>query len=228
MNDLTPAPEDKFSFGLWTVQYPGRDPFGEPTRPPMDPVRAVREARRDRRLRHQLPRRRRGPLRHRRRRARPDPRRLPQGAGRHRPGRHHRDHQPVHPPGLQGRRLHLQPPRGTPVRAEEGHAQHRPGRRARRQGLRRLGRPRGRRVRRRPRTCTVALDRYQEAFNLLGEFVTDRGYDLQVRHRAQAQRAARRHPAADRRPRAGLHRAPSTGPSWSASTPRSGTRRWPA
>ncbi|MCW2711326.1 MAG: xylose isomerase, partial [Marmoricola sp.] len=41
MTDLTPTPEDKFSFGLWTVQYPGRDPFGDPTRAPMDPVRAV-------------------------------------------------------------------------------------------------------------------------------------------------------------------------------------------
>ncbi len=41
MTHLTPTPEDKFSFGLWTVQYPGRDPFGEPTRAPMDPVRAV-------------------------------------------------------------------------------------------------------------------------------------------------------------------------------------------
>ena len=41
--DLTPTPEDKFSFGIWTVQYPGRDPFGEPTRPPMDAVRAVHE-----------------------------------------------------------------------------------------------------------------------------------------------------------------------------------------
>ncbi len=41
MTHLTPTPEDKFSFGLWTVQYPGRDPFGDPTRPPMDPVRAV-------------------------------------------------------------------------------------------------------------------------------------------------------------------------------------------
>ena len=43
MSDLTPRPEDKFSFGLWTVQYPGRDPFGDPTRPPMDPVRAVHQ-----------------------------------------------------------------------------------------------------------------------------------------------------------------------------------------
>jgi xylose isomerase len=28
-----PQPEDRFSFGLWTVGNPGRDPFGEPVRP---------------------------------------------------------------------------------------------------------------------------------------------------------------------------------------------------
>jgi xylose isomerase len=38
-----PTPEDKFSFGLWTVGYPGRDPFGDPTRAPLDPVRALHE-----------------------------------------------------------------------------------------------------------------------------------------------------------------------------------------
>ena len=37
----TPQPSDHFSFGLWTVAYPGRDPFGEPTRAPMDPVYAL-------------------------------------------------------------------------------------------------------------------------------------------------------------------------------------------
>ena len=37
----TPTPEDKFSFGLWTVAYPGRDPFGDPTRAEMDPVHAL-------------------------------------------------------------------------------------------------------------------------------------------------------------------------------------------
>jgi xylose isomerase len=37
----TPTPADKFSFGLWTVAYPGRDPFGEPTRGEMDPVHAL-------------------------------------------------------------------------------------------------------------------------------------------------------------------------------------------
>ncbi len=31
--DYRPTPEDKFSFGLWTVGNPGRDPFGGPTRP---------------------------------------------------------------------------------------------------------------------------------------------------------------------------------------------------
>jgi xylose isomerase len=37
----TPTPADRFTFGLWTVGNVGRDPFGEPTRPPLDPVEAV-------------------------------------------------------------------------------------------------------------------------------------------------------------------------------------------
>jgi xylose isomerase len=41
--DYTPTREDKFSFGLWTVGWPGRDPFGDPTRGPLDPVVAVHE-----------------------------------------------------------------------------------------------------------------------------------------------------------------------------------------
>ncbi len=39
--ELTPRPEHRFAFGLWTVGNPGRDPFGEPTRPPLDPVESV-------------------------------------------------------------------------------------------------------------------------------------------------------------------------------------------
>jgi xylose isomerase len=31
----------RFTFGLWTVGNPGRDPFGEPTRAPLDPVESV-------------------------------------------------------------------------------------------------------------------------------------------------------------------------------------------
>lgn len=33
----TPRPEDKFSFGLWTVGWTGADPFGTATRPALDP-----------------------------------------------------------------------------------------------------------------------------------------------------------------------------------------------
>jgi xylose isomerase len=36
-----PTREDKFSFGLWTIGYNGTDPFGGPTRPPLDVVEAV-------------------------------------------------------------------------------------------------------------------------------------------------------------------------------------------
>ena len=38
---VTPTREDKFSFGLWTVGYDGADPFGGPTRAPLDVVHAV-------------------------------------------------------------------------------------------------------------------------------------------------------------------------------------------
>src|SRR4051795_13036952 len=39
---ITPRPEHHFTFGLWTVGNPGRDPFGEPTRQPVEPVDSVR------------------------------------------------------------------------------------------------------------------------------------------------------------------------------------------
>jgi xylose isomerase len=41
MADFTPQPSDKFTFGLWTVGNIGRDPFGDPVRPPLPPVEAV-------------------------------------------------------------------------------------------------------------------------------------------------------------------------------------------
>jgi xylose isomerase len=36
-----PTRADKFSFGLWTVGWQARDPFGDATRPPLDPVESV-------------------------------------------------------------------------------------------------------------------------------------------------------------------------------------------
>ncbi|MEY9967773.1 xylose isomerase [Streptacidiphilus sp. MAP12-16] len=41
MTDLTPTPADRFTFGLWTVGWQGRDPFGDATRPALDPVESV-------------------------------------------------------------------------------------------------------------------------------------------------------------------------------------------
>jgi len=38
---VTPTRDDKFSFGLWTVGYNGADPFGGPTRGPLDVVHVV-------------------------------------------------------------------------------------------------------------------------------------------------------------------------------------------
>src|SRR5690349_3495006 len=36
-----PTPADRFSFGLWTVGWEARDPFGDATRAPLDPVETV-------------------------------------------------------------------------------------------------------------------------------------------------------------------------------------------
>jgi xylose isomerase len=40
-NAYIPRPEHHFTFGLWTVGNVGRDPFGDPVRPPITPVRIV-------------------------------------------------------------------------------------------------------------------------------------------------------------------------------------------
>ena len=42
-DEYTPRPEHHFTFGLWTVGNVGRDPFGEPVRRALDPVRAVHQ-----------------------------------------------------------------------------------------------------------------------------------------------------------------------------------------
>ncbi|HZS46472.1 MAG TPA: xylose isomerase [Blastocatellia bacterium] len=41
-DNYTPRPEDKFSFGLWTVGNRGRDPFGDAVRPTLSPTDAVK------------------------------------------------------------------------------------------------------------------------------------------------------------------------------------------
>jgi xylose isomerase len=38
---IEPTPEDRFTFGLWTVGWRAADPFGDPTRAALDPVETV-------------------------------------------------------------------------------------------------------------------------------------------------------------------------------------------
>lgn len=38
---ITPTPADKFTFGLWTVGWQARDPFGDATRPPLSPFETL-------------------------------------------------------------------------------------------------------------------------------------------------------------------------------------------
>ncbi len=52
----------------------------------------------------------------------------------------------------------------------------------------------------------AAHDRYAEGIDTVAGYIKEKGYDLRIAHRAQAERAPRRHPAADRRARARLHR----------------------
>jgi xylose isomerase len=40
-SDFTPSPEDRFSFGLWTVGWQGVDVFGGAVRAPLDPLEAL-------------------------------------------------------------------------------------------------------------------------------------------------------------------------------------------
>ena len=55
-------PEHRFTFGLWTVGNPGRDPFGGPTREPVDPGRLGAQAGRARRVGRLAARRRPDPV----------------------------------------------------------------------------------------------------------------------------------------------------------------------
>ena len=42
MSEYAPSPQDRFAFGLWTIGHPGRDPFGDATRPPIAPADFLR------------------------------------------------------------------------------------------------------------------------------------------------------------------------------------------
>ncbi len=174
-----PLPEHQFTFGLWTVGNPGRDPFGEPVRDGALAGRARRAARRGRRLRRQLPRQRpRADRRDARTSATRSSRDFKKALEATGPGRADGDDQPVQRPGLQGRRLHRERPARARLRDPEDDARDRPRRRARREDLRLLGRPRGRRDRRDqgPARGAQAVPRGDRTS--CASYVKDQGYDL--------------------------------------------------
>ena len=63
MTATQPTPADQFTFGLWTVGWQARDPFGDADPRSARPGRVRAPARRARRLRRDVPRRRPGPAR---------------------------------------------------------------------------------------------------------------------------------------------------------------------
>ena len=202
---LTPRPEHRFTFGLWTVGNPGRDPFGGPTRAPLDPVDSVRKlaelgawgiSLHDEDL---------VPYGSSRRRARPDRRALQGRARGDRAGRRDGDDQPVRP-ARRSRTARSRPTTARVRRAAIGKAM-----RAIDLGAEldaevyvfwggREGTETG--VAKDPRD---ALDRYREAINVLSDYVGRAGLRPALRDGAQAERAARRHLPADGRARAALH-----------------------
>ena len=200
-----PTPADRFTFGLWTVGWQARDPFGDATRPPLDPVETVHRlaelgaygvtfhdddlipfgtdaAERDRLIA--------------RFRAALDETGLVVPMMTTNLFTH-----PVFKDGGFTSNDRVRPP----LRPAQDPAQPRPGRRARRVDLRVLGRPRGRRGRPgqgHPRRARPLPRGHRPARRLR----QGAGLRHPLRDRAQAQRAARRHPAAHRRARAGVHR----------------------
>ena len=173
----TPTPEDRFSFGLWTVGWQGVDPFGGAVRPPIDPVESVKRlaelgawgitfhdddlipfgsdtATRDKH--HQA---------------------LPGRARRDRDGRADGDHEHVLAPAVQGRRLHLQRPRRAPLRAAQGHAQHGAGRHLGAKTYVFWGGREGSEYNA-AKDIRAALDRYREGLDFLAAWSIEQGFDL--------------------------------------------------
>ena len=62
-DEFAPTPDDQFTFGLWTVGNPGRDPFGHETRPAARSGRSGATPGGARCVRRELPRRRPRPAR---------------------------------------------------------------------------------------------------------------------------------------------------------------------
>ena len=229
MTDYTPTREDRFSFGLWTVGWQGVDVFGGAVRPPLDPAAPCTGSPSSAPTASPSTTTTSSPFEPTPREREAAPRAVPRRRWT-RPGSSCR----WSPPTCSRTRSSATAASPTTTATYAGSRSRKAAdnidlaRRARRQGRSwpgaaarapspapaRTSAPRSTATRR-PSTCSA-------------QYVARPGLRHPVRDRAQAQRAARRHPAADDRPRPRVHqraRAPRAG---RRSTPRSGTRRWPA
>ena len=129
------------------------------------------------------------------------------------------------PSPLQGRRVHVQRPRRAPRGDRQGDALDRPRRRAGRRGLRVLGRPRGHRGAASPRIRATRSTATARRSTCSPTTPSARATTCASRwSRSRTSRAATR---SCRRSGTRCTSSPrSTGPTWSASTRRSRTRRW--
>ena len=203
----SPKKSDKFTFGLWTVGNPGRDPFGEAVRSPLAPTYIVKKLAECGAYGVNLH----------------DNDLVPFGAiaGRARPDRQasSRRRSPTTawwcrwPPrtssATRSSRTAAFTANDPQVRAfalQKTMRVDRPGRRAGRQDLRLLGRPRGRRGRTPAADAREAFKRYREALNFLLRLRARPEVRPRVRPGGQAERAAQRHLPAHHRPHARLHR----------------------
>jgi len=103
---------------------------------------------------------------------------LPGSPGRDGNGSGHDDDQPVHPPGVQGRRVHRQRPRRAALRVAQDAAQHRPcgpssAPRSTSPGGGREGAESDA-----AKDVRAALDRMREAIDTLCAHVIERGYNM--------------------------------------------------
>ena len=175
----SPKKSDKFTFGLWTVGNPGRDPFGEPVRArPRARPTSCRSWRELRRLGRQPPRQRPRPVRRHRRRARPDRARVQGGAAPTTAWSCRWRRRTSSATRLQGRRLHRQRPEGPRVRAAEDDARRWTS--ASSWARRSTSSGAAARASRRTPAATRArrFKRYREALNFLCEYARDQKYDL--------------------------------------------------
>ena len=172
----TPRPDDQFTFGLVDRRQPRPRPVRAPTRPPLDPVEAVEHLAELGAYGVKLHDDDLVPFGAWRPSATASWR-VQGGAGAHRPGRADGDHEPVLPPGLQGRRVHRQRPRVRALALQKTMAAIDLGAELGAKVYVFWGGREGVEVdaAKDPRD---ALERFREALNFLCEYVLDQGYDL--------------------------------------------------